>query len=287
MTKPPTDPADLVLAWEYKTALSAGMFTSFEDTAATYAREVLAPAAAATRGVKWKWRPKPRDVAHTVVQFLDTAGAAFNRASYLLRWRDGGGCDNLTLKHRRDDPAAAWNGLVRSTLDDADGVAHKQEVILPAEGGPGMHRIYALDNEIDAGKLVDPFPTTVAGWGAVFPGLAALAPPEEKVMVVSDLSVQQLQTGLGKLRFQGKKHDIEAKVDVALWVNGGFGRNPWARLLAAEMSYSFKVKRRADLPEDALGVCNAFYERLQGQEHERWLDRQGTKTLAVYQPRPA
>jgi hypothetical protein len=116
---------------------------------------------------------------------------------------------------------------------------------------------------------------------------APLGPADARIMVVNDITVQQLQVDVGTVVFSGEKGAIEAKMNLAAWFNAGFGANPWTRALAAEMSYAFKVDEGSPLPQDALKRCNAFYERLQRGDAATRLDRTGTKTASVYDPENA
>ena len=283
--------------WEYKTLLVPTKFSDFSESVDDYRKQVIEPVAAAISELHYKPLHK-KPIETTNVEFYDTPNADFNNNHYLVRWRytptksaegkptrkhhqEG----NLTLKYRQSNESAVANSNVKSTLSTND-IKLKDEVLLPKSISdfPGMRSNYSHDNELSPVSSKN-LHHTVDKWAKLFPALGKLHPSDKTASIVNEIVVQQSQVDICKLKFKGSNGgEIEAKGDIALWVNT---KQPqYAYYLAAEFSYSFK-SLDSPPPPDALAVCSNFYLGLQGKAYQAWIQDKGTKTSAIYNPPPA
>ena len=271
--------------WEYKTLLVPSLFSGFSTSVDDYRKQVIEPVAAATTGTDYQHLHE--DTAYTNVEFYDTADGDFNANHFLVRWRYTPGKpepSDLTLKYRQSQEEPVANANVQSSLPGNE-IKLKDEVLLPNSLSefPGMRSDYSKDNELSSPSCVN-LTGDVDDWVQLFPGLGDLnLPGATAVNIVNGIVIQQAQVEICELKFHGANGgEIKAKGDIALWVNTN-QQQYYSEYLAAEFSYSFK-SLTGPPPADALAVCNSFYEGLQAKPYQSWIQDEGTKTSAVYDP---
>jgi hypothetical protein len=213
------------------------------------------------------------------VLFFDTPGFDLYKNHFIVRlrtfYREGWpvGLPELTVKFRHPDfDAAAAVDMRPARAGSRTRIKFKQELLPLNEGLGGLRSIYSHNcviamprEEIDlaVGDLTRAFPAL----------LKAQAKSEERVALVNDFAVEEVQVDAGELHFG---HGIKAKATIAVWRD-----RKHERPLCGEFAFQCKFDRREDLHRKTIARAAEFYKTLQLDAYE-WVTLGKTKTAIVY-----
>ena len=105
------------------------------------------------------------------------------------------------------------------------------------------------------------------------PLLQAKARSDERLALVNDFAVEEVQVNVGELHFG---HGIKAKATIAVWRD-----RQHERPICGEFAFQCKFDRREDLHRESLKRAADFYKTLQLDAYE-WVTLGATKTAIVY-----
>jgi hypothetical protein len=213
------------------------------------------------------------------VLFFDTPGCDLYNNHFIVRlrsfykngWPDG--LPELTVKFRHPEFETAAAVDVRpATAGARIRIKFKQELLPLREGLGGLRSIYSHNCVLATPR--EQIDMAVEDLTRSFPALLqAGAKSDERISLVKDLAVEEVQVNVGELQFG---HGIDAKTTIAVWRN-----RQHERPLCAEFAFQYKFDRREDLQRDSIDRAVDFYKTLQLDAYE-WVTLGTTKTGIVY-----
>lgn len=213
------------------------------------------------------------------VLFYDTPDHDLYNNHFIVRlrsfYKDGwpNGLPELTVKFRHLDFATAAAVDVRPATPGASArIKFKEELLPLREGLGGFRSIYSHNCILFMPR--EQLNMAVEDMTRSFPALAqAEAKPGERIALVNDFAVEEVQVDIGTLGFG---HGVHAKTSIAVWRN-----RQHERAICGEFSFQAKYDRLQDLHKDSINRGIAFYKELQLDAYE-WVTLGTTKTAIVY-----
>ncbi|WP_373510732.1 hypothetical protein [Thiocapsa sp.] len=213
------------------------------------------------------------------VLFFDTPGCDLYNNHFIVRlrsfykngWPDG--LPELTVKFRHPDFETAAAVDVRPATPGARiRIKFKQELLPLREGLGALRSIYSHNCVLATPR--EQIDMAVEDLTRAFPALLqAKAKSDERIALVKDLAVEEVQVNVGELHFG---HGINAKATIAVWRN-----RQHERPLCGEFAFQYKFDRREDLNRGSIERAADFYKTLQLDAYE-WVTLGTTKTGIVY-----
>ena len=227
-----------------------------------------------TRGVAGQ-RPRIREVL-----FLDTADFRLYNNAFILRRRipyeDGFpvGEPEIVFKFRHPDLQKAAELDVRPNIAGEYQIKFKAEALPLRDQIGGFRRLFSHNVEFGLSQVHEGDRASMTTLVRILPALAALKQADtDRIELVNQTIVEEVLQDLGELDF-GK--GVTAESNAALWRQRG-DHMP----LVGEFSFQCKFKRRDELHDKALALCEQFFVSLQHRAKD-WVSLGTTKTGAVY-----
>ena len=213
------------------------------------------------------------------VLFYDTPGADLYNNHFIVRLRTfyksgwPNGLPEFTVKFRHPDFAKAAAVDVRpATPGGRVRIKFKQELLPLREGLGGYRSIYSHNCILAMPR--EQIDMAVDDLTRAFPALLlAQAKPDDRITLVKDLAVEEVQVNVGELRFG---HGVNAKTTIAVWRN-----RQHEHPICGEFAFQYKFNRRSDIARDSMERAVDFYKTLQLDAFE-WVTLGTTKTGIVY-----
>lgn len=228
-----------------------------------------------TRGVAAGQRPKIREVV-----FFDTADFRLYNNAFILRRRiayeDGFpvGEPEIVFKFRHPDIRMVADFDVRPNIAGKYQIKFKAEWLPLRDRIGGFRRLFSHNVEFDLSQMDDGGDSApMTDLARVFPALTALKQAGTDTIELVKTIVEEVLQDLGELDFS---RGVTAEANAALW------RQPGDHMpLVGEVSFQCKFKRRDELHDKALSLCERFFVSLQHRAKD-WVSLGATKTGVVY-----
>ena len=179
----------------------------------------------------------------------------------------------LAVKFRHPDFHVAASVDVRPEQPGAARIKFKEELLPLRDRLGAMRSVYSHNCILALPRLaVD---LAVRDIAAAFPAFQPLAKDakDEKVALVNDVAVEELQANIGSLHFG---HGLKAKATVAVWKNRAH-----EHAFCGEFAFQCKFEDQNALHKASLAKADAFYKAVQ-MDASSWVLLQSTKTALVY-----
>jgi hypothetical protein len=151
-------------------------------------------------------------------------------------------------------------------------IKFKQELLPLREGLGGLRSIYSHNCVLAMPR--EDIDLAVSDLTHAFPALLnAQAKADDRVSLVNDFAVEEVQVDAGELNFG---HGIKAKATIAVWRD-----RKHERPVCGEFAFQCKFDRREDLHRESITRAAEFYKTLQLDAYE-WVTLGKTKTAIVY-----
>jgi hypothetical protein len=213
------------------------------------------------------------------VLFFDTPGFDLYNHHFIVRLRTfykGGwpdGLPELTVKFRHPEFETAAAVDVRPATPGARiRIKFKEELLPLREGLGGLRSVFSHNCVLAMPR--EQVDMAVADLTRSFPALLqAKAKSDERLALVNDFAVEEVQVNVGELHFG---HGIKAKATIAVWRD-----RQHERPICGEFAFQCQFDRREDLHRESLKRAADFYKTLQLDAYE-WVTLGATKTAIVY-----
>ncbi len=220
-------------------------------------------------------RPRIREVL-----FFDTADFSLYNNAFILRRRiayeDGFpiGEPEIVFKFRHPDIQTAAQLDVRPNIAGKYKIKFKTEALPLRDQIGGFRRLFSHNVEFELSQVHEGDRMSMTNLAHIFPALATLKHADtDRIELVNETIVEEVLQDLSELDFgQG----ITADANAALWRQRG-DHMP----LVGEFSFQCKFKRRDELHDKAMKLCEQFFVSLQLRAKD-WVSLGTTKTGAVY-----
>ncbi|MBK1644875.1 hypothetical protein CKO25_09480 [Thiocapsa imhoffii] len=213
------------------------------------------------------------------VLFFDTPGYDLYNNHFIVRlrtfykngWPEG--LPEFTVKFRHPDFAtAAAIDVSPATPGGRARIKFKQELLPLREGLGGLRSIYSHNCVLAMPR--EQIDMAVTDLTRAFPALLrAQAKPDDRITLVKDLAVEEVQVNVGELRFG---HGVNAKTTIAVWRN-----RQHERPICGEFAFQYKFDQTDDIAKESIARAVDFYKTLQLDAYE-WITLGTTKTGIVY-----
>ena len=220
-------------------------------------------------------RPRIREVL-----FFDTADFSLYNNAFILRRRiayeDGFpiGEPEIVFKFRHPDIQTAAQLDVRPNIAGNYKIKFKTEALPLRDQIGGFRRLFSHNVEFELSQVHEGDRMSMTNLARIFPALATLKQADtDRIELVNETIVEEVLQDLSELDF-GK--GITADANAALWRQRG-DHMP----LVGEFSFQCKFKRRDELHDKAMELCEQFFVSLQLRAKD-WVSLGTTKTGAVY-----
>lgn len=271
----PNTPHDQIQYREYKILLKPDRFTSpaaYEDYWDIVRR------VAKDFDVKIAENDHPFVNQVRAVLFYDTANFDLYNNHFIARLRtlyQNGwpiAVPELTVKFRHPDFQTAADVNIHPATEGAHRIKFKEE-LLPMRDRLGAMRSVYSHNCILAIPRVNAN-LAITDITRIFPAFKAVPANEgERVALVNDVSVEELQANVGVFKFG---HGVKAKATVAVW-----RKRAIETTFCGEFAFQVKFDREDELHAAALKKADEFYKAMQIEAGD-WVLLGSTKTALIY-----